>query len=85
MDAANIHAWRQWKEGDSAGLIRHRSKYYINARGELSLKHAVRFGLPIIGRLLSHAQAATTSRYAHLDNDPLRRASEAIGGRIIRT
>ena len=35
-------------------------------------------GLPIIGRLLGHAQTATTARYAHLDNDPLRRASEAI-------
>jgi integrase len=39
-------------------------------------------GLPIIGRLLGHAQAATTARYAHLDNDPLRRASEAIASRI---
>jgi integrase len=39
-------------------------------------------GLPIIGRLLGHAHAATTARYAHLDNDPLRRASEAIAGRI---
>jgi integrase len=39
-------------------------------------------GLPIIGRLLGHTQAATTARYAHLDNDPLRRASEVIGGRI---
>src|SRR5262249_45005062 len=39
-------------------------------------------GLPIIGRLLGHTQAATTARYAHLDNDPLRHASEAIGGRI---
>jgi integrase len=39
-------------------------------------------GLPIIGRLLGHAQAATTARYAHLDNDPLRRASEAIAGKI---
>lgn len=39
-------------------------------------------GLPRIGRLLGHAQAATTARYAHLDNDPLRRASEAIAGRI---
>lgn len=39
-------------------------------------------GLPIIGRLLGHAQAATTARYAHLDNDPLRRASETIAGRI---
>lgn len=39
-------------------------------------------GLPIIGRLLGHTQVATTARYAHLDNDPLRRASESIAGRI---
>jgi integrase len=39
-------------------------------------------GLPIIGRLLGHTQAATTARYAHLDNDPLRRASESIAKRI---
>jgi integrase len=39
-------------------------------------------GLPIIGRLLGHVQAATTARYAHLDNDPLRRASETIATRI---
>jgi integrase len=39
-------------------------------------------GLPIIGRLLGHAQAATTARYAHLDNHPLRRASEAIASQI---
>lgn len=39
-------------------------------------------GLPIIGRLLGHSQPTTTARYAHLDNDPLRRASEAIASRI---
>lgn len=39
-------------------------------------------GLPIIGRLLGHAQASTTARYAHLDADPLRRASETISKRI---
>jgi integrase len=39
-------------------------------------------GLPIIGKLLGHTQASTKQRYAHLDADPLRRASEAIGGRI---
>jgi integrase len=36
-------------------------------------------GLPIIGKLLGHVQASTTARYAHLDADPLRRASEHIG------
>jgi integrase len=35
-------------------------------------------GLPIIGKLLGHSQASTTQRYAHLDSDPLRRASERI-------
>lgn len=39
-------------------------------------------GLPIIGRLLGHSQASTTARYAHLDNDPIRRASEAIAGQL---
>jgi integrase len=39
-------------------------------------------GLPIIGKLLGHAQAVTTERYAHLGNDPLRRASESIAGTI---
>ena len=39
-------------------------------------------GLPIIGKLLGHTQAATTARYAHLDNDPLKRASEHIAGTI---
>jgi integrase len=39
-------------------------------------------GLPIIGKLLGHAQPITTARYAHLDTDPLRRASEHIGSQI---
>ena len=39
-------------------------------------------GLPIIGKLLGHTQARTTSRYAHLDNDPVRRASEKIGRKL---
>jgi integrase len=39
-------------------------------------------GLPIIGKLLGHAQATTTARYAHRDNDPLHRASETIAARI---
>jgi len=36
-------------------------------------------GLPIIGKLLGHARASTTQKYAHLDTDPLRRASDHIG------
>ncbi len=37
------------------------------------------FGLPVVGRLLGHASSATTQRYAHIADDPARRASEAIG------
>jgi integrase len=40
-------------------------------------------GLPIIGKLLGHASPVTTARYVHLDNDPLRRASERIGSVIV--
>lgn len=36
-------------------------------------------GLPIIGKLLGHAESRTTERYAHLDADPLRRAANRIG------
>jgi integrase len=39
-------------------------------------------GLPIVGKLLGHSQAATTERYAHLDADPVRRAADVIGSRI---
>lgn len=39
-------------------------------------------GLPIIGKLLGHVEARTTQRYAHLDNDPLRRAANSIGASV---
>jgi integrase len=39
-------------------------------------------GLPIVGKLLGHANAVTTARYAHLDADPLRIASDRIGSTI---
>jgi integrase len=34
-------------------------------------------GLPIIGRLLGHSQAATTQRYAHLTDTPMRASASA--------
>lgn len=39
-------------------------------------------GLVMIGKLLGHTQAATTHRYAHLAVDPVRAASEKIGGAL---
>ncbi|TGP33320.1 MULTISPECIES: site-specific integrase [unclassified Mesorhizobium] len=35
--------------------------------------------LPIIGALLGHSQPATTARYSHLMDDPLRQATERVG------
>jgi integrase len=35
--------------------------------------------LPIIGALLGHASPTTTHRYAHLLDDPLRKATESVG------
>ena len=39
-------------------------------------------GLPVIGKLLGHKNAETTSRYAHLAADPLRAAADAIASRL---
>jgi integrase len=41
-------------------------------------------GLPVIGALLGHAQAATTARYAHLASDPLQQAADVIGNALER-
>jgi len=38
--------------------------------------------LPIIGALLGHSDIATTQRYAHLIDNPLKAASEAVGKKI---
>jgi len=38
--------------------------------------------LPLVGFLLVHKDSATTQRYAHLDDGPLKAASEKIGAEI---
>ena len=39
-------------------------------------------GLLIVGKLLGHSSPSTTQRYAHIADDPLRRASESISQQI---
>lgn len=39
-------------------------------------------GLAIIGKLLNHSHVATTSRYAHLADDPVRSAADRISATI---
>ncbi len=43
---------------------------------------SIGLSLPMIGALLGHTNPATTARYAHLLDDPLREATEAIGRRV---
>lgn len=38
--------------------------------------------LVIIGKMLGHSQPATTARYAHLADDPVKAASDAVGRHI---
>ena len=38
--------------------------------------------LPIIAALLGHGNSATTARYAHLSNNPLRTANEKVGRQL---
>lgn len=47
-----------------------------------SVAAASGMSLPLIGALLGHSEAATTQRYAHLADDPLRIAANAIGKQI---
>ncbi len=49
-----------------------------------SLGAGASLGLPIVGKLLGHSQPQTTARYAHLDADPLRRASDIVGNQIVK-
>jgi integrase len=46
--------------------------------------NAVSSGMPIqmVGRLLGHTQLQTTMRYAHLADDPVRRAAEENSARL---
>ncbi|MBM4073223.1 MAG: site-specific integrase [Planctomycetes bacterium] len=39
--------------------------------------------LPLIGQMLGHTQVQTTQRYAHLFDDPLRKAAETVGAFVL--
>lgn len=47
-----------------------------------SVAAASGLGLPIIGKMLGHTQAATTHRYAHLASDPVKAAAAMVAGKI---
>lgn len=41
--------------------------------------------LPIVGKILGHTQASTTARYAHLEENPARKAAEAAAASIAQS
>jgi site-specific recombinase XerD len=41
--------------------------------------------LPLIGQMLGHTQVQTTQRYAHLYDDPLRKAAETVGAFMLQS
>ena len=65
------------KAAGLVGVRRHDLRHTFASTGA-----GASMGLPVIGKLLGHTQAATTHRYAHLDADPMRRAVDTIGATI---
>ncbi|MBV8439730.1 MAG: site-specific integrase [Hyphomicrobiales bacterium] len=81
-------------EGHAIGLRRAFTKVCVKANLEGLRIHDLRHSfasfavadgasLFLIGKLLGHANARTTERYAHLSNDPLQDAANQIGRRIL--
>jgi integrase len=72
---------RPWSEiCKAAGLVGDKAVRIHDIRHSYaSILASAGLSLPIIGQLLGHTQPATTARYAHLFDDPLRAATERVG------
>jgi integrase len=65
-----------------AGLIGLRIHDLRHSYASVAVGKELQLGLPVIGKLLGHSQLSTTARYAHLGDEPLRAASEAVAMKI---
>jgi integrase len=70
--------WRVIVKGAALGNVRIHDLRHTHA----SIAAAHGSSLQIIGALLGHSKIATTERYAHLADHPVRAAAEAIGATI---
>ena len=71
--------WRRIREKAGLAEVRIHDLRHTHASAAAGLG----LSLPMIGALLGHTQAGTTQRYAHLANNPLTAAADAVSGRII--
>jgi integrase len=70
--------WRQIRRSAGLDAVRLHDLRHAFA----SVAASAGMGLPIIGKMLGHTQAATTARYAHLASDPVKAAAATVAGRI---
>ncbi|SLN64549.1 Putative prophage CPS-53 integrase [Roseovarius albus] len=72
------HPWRRIREQAGIPDVR------IHDLRHTYASNAVSSGMPIqmVGRLLGHTQLQTTMRYAHLADDPVRKAAEENAARL---
>ena len=72
------HAWKLVrKEAEVPGVRPHDLRHSFVSWGA-----AQGLSLPTLGALVGHSEAATTQRYAHLSQSPLRAAVEQIGAAL---
>ncbi len=72
------HAWRVICKRAGLDATRIHDLRHSFASTGLAAGH----GLPLIGKLLGHANVTTTGRYAHLADDPVRAAADRISETI---
>ncbi|MBU2580251.1 MAG: site-specific integrase [Alphaproteobacteria bacterium] len=74
------HVWQRVRvKADLKGVRIHDLRHSF-----ASLAAANGASLPLIGRMLGHSTPLTTQRYAHLVNDPVRDANDAVGATLAR-
>jgi integrase len=72
-----IEMKKDWAELRAKAKIGNEVRLHDLRHTFASLLASAGMSLPIVGALLGHSQPGTTARYAHLYDDPLRRAAEA--------
>ena len=76
-----VNLQKPWRRVRKAALL-DEVRLHDLRHSHASVGVASGLSLPLIGGLLGHSKPATTARYAHLADDPLKAASELVGRRI---